>query len=325
MKTRHIIPALFALTAILLFIGLMGCEDVIQSPEKADFDMGFTITTWEGTLIESAPVSDGGITPYILDPAGPGGNVTCDMVADAFETEFAFSSGKFNYVCDEISGECVWIDDDDNTYPDFPLSDLNVTITDNTYVSFDGKLYIDGKYYCVAAVIVKGRDDANVYYYEGGTESDSGLAAPEFLNPQGRLIQPELSNLTFCFVECDNGNGECQEETAWGGDSEGKGSAWWYYYDASIGGVQTVWAGQHIDVGTVEVVGGVVTIVLTGGWELQNVDDPVKIKGYSVIPEERPVAGLFTGVGTYKGDQLTNVDIGEYNFYAIHLDVQLCE
>jgi hypothetical protein len=113
---------------------------------------------------------------------------------------------------------------------------------------------------------------------------------------------------------------ECQEETAWGGKTAGGGTSWWYYYDAEVGGVQTIWAGQHINVGTVEVVEGTVYITLTGGWELQDVKEPVKIQGYNEIPASRPAAGLFTH---YKGDALT-VYIGEYAYYAIHLDVQLC-
>ena len=126
-------------------------------------------------------------------------------------------------------------------------------------------------------------------------------------------------------------------ETAFGGDSEGSGPAWWYYYDASEGGVQTIWAGQHIDIGTVEVVNGTVYITLKDGWILQpykldedgNVkvdenEDPVeetesvKIKGYDEnhLPQSRPAAGQFP----HKGTELT-VDVGEYDYYVIHLDV----
>ncbi len=141
---------------------------------------------------------------------------------------------------------------------------------------------------------------------------------------------------TIC-CDFDNGNGDCQTETAWGGDSEGGGAAWWFYYDASVGGEQTIWAGQHIDVGTVEVVDGTVEITLTGGWELQPYqyengelvlddygnpipeEESVKIKGYDEIPDSRPAAGQFD----YKGTDLT-VNIGVYDYYAIHLDVQLC-
>jgi hypothetical protein len=122
-------------------------------------------------------------------------------------------------------------------------------------------------------------------------------------------------------VCCEITLDECQEETAWGGETAGGGAAWWFYYDASVGGEQTIWAGQTINVGTVEVTDGVVSIVLTGGWELQDDDEAVKIQGYNdTVPRARPNPGSFD----YKGTDLI-VDIGEFDYYAIHLDVQLCD
>ncbi len=129
-------------------------------------------------------------------------------------------------------------------------------------------------------------------------------------------------------VEC----GECetwQEETAFGGNSagpEGSGpgcnSGWWFYYDVSIGGTQTISAGQDIDVGTVVYDGTQIIINLTGGWELQDVSEPVKIQGYGSgeLPACRQPAGQFT---TYKGDDLT-VTVTAFSYYIIHLDVRLC-
>jgi hypothetical protein len=113
----------------------------------------------------------------------------------------------------------------------------------------------------------------------------------------------------------------CKTETAWGGVSAGEGSAWWFYYNASVGGAQTIWAGQNTDVGTVEVSDGTLTITLTGDWGLQPVTESVKIQGYDEIPDKRPAAGQFT---TYKGTAL-EVSVDKYAYYAIHLDVQLCE
>ena len=126
---------------------------------------------------------------------------------------------------------------------------------------------------------------------------------------------------TICCVEEPPPPPECEEETAWGGKTAGDGNAWWFYYDVSVGGVQPIWAGQTIDVGTVEYKEGYIYIILTGGWELQDVDEPVKIQGYDVIPTSRPAAGLFT---TYKGSSLA-VAVPYHPYYAIHLDVQLCE
>jgi hypothetical protein len=117
---------------------------------------------------------------------------------------------------------------------------------------------------------------------------------------------------------------ECQEETAWGGDTGmnvGEPGAWWYYFDVADGSPQTIWAGQTINVGSVTYNGSQLVITLTGGWELQDDSESVKIQGYDVIPSSRPSAGLFT---TYKGTDLT-VTVPSYPYYAIHLDVQLCQ
>ncbi len=118
---------------------------------------------------------------------------------------------------------------------------------------------------------------------------------------------------------------DCQEETAWGGDTVGEGNAWWYYFDISGCTEQTITAGQHHDAGTVTVSDCdndevTITITLTDGWELQDVEEPVKIEGYNSIPTSRPGPGGFT----YKGDALT-VNFDCYQYYAIHLDVQNCD
>jgi hypothetical protein len=112
-------------------------------------------------------------------------------------------------------------------------------------------------------------------------------------------------------------------ETAWGGNSPGGGDAWWYYYDTSVGGEQTIWAGQTINVGTVTVSDAdaagnrTITMVLAGDWDLDDVAEPVKIQGYTVVPDSRPAPGPFT---TYKGAELV-VSVSDFPFYAIHLDV----
>jgi hypothetical protein len=75
-------------------------------------------------------------------------------------------------------------------------------------------------------------------------------------------------------------------------------------------------------VGTVTYNGTQLVINLTGGWELQDDPESVKIEGYttSTLPTERPSAGGFT----YKGTDLT-VTVASFPYYAIHLDVQLCD
>jgi hypothetical protein len=119
--------------------------------------------------------------------------------------------------------------------------------------------------------------------------------------------------------------GECVTETAFGGDTAGGGNAWWFYFDITGEDVQTITAAQNIEIGTVTVESNddgtkTITIFLFDGWDLQDVEEPVKIQGYDTPPTSRPAAGLFT---TYKGDDLV-VTVPTYRFYVIHLDVQLC-
>lgn len=123
---------------------------------------------------------------------------------------------------------------------------------------------------------------------------------------------------TIC---CEDNEEPCyQYETAFGGNTEGPGKgAWWFYYDGD--GVETIWAGQIIEVGTVELVGEMLTITLTNDWELANSSEAVKIQGYNELPNERPAAGLFT---TYKGTDLV-VSLPQFEYYVIHLDVRIKE
>ena len=124
----------------------------------------------------STPVSNGNITPYIIDGENQGGNRTCAEVGLAFFADaeyYEFSSARVNY-------------GDGGFDVDFPAG-LTVT-TDGTFVHWSSS-------FGIGAVIVKGSNDANVYVYEPQALSDSGLAAPPNAsgNPAG------LSNITFCW------------------------------------------------------------------------------------------------------------------------------
>jgi len=134
----------------------------------------------------STPVSTGEVTPVILAVDKPrGGNVSCTDVNEAFSSSL-LCGDKINYA-DEVQFE--------GAFPDW----LNVELN-GIYVSFhmDGCVEIDGKFYKVGAVIVKGSNASNVYYYPEGTLSDGGLAAPG-----GTYM---VSNMTFCFMECQPSN-----------------------------------------------------------------------------------------------------------------------
>jgi hypothetical protein len=250
----------------------------------------------------STPVSDGDVTPFIIEEDGPGGNVTCDML----DGNFALSTGKFNY--DAETGE--WEDDDEVIYENFPYEGITVEYDPETKtLSFTAN--VPG--YCVGAVIVKGGPSANIYFYPEGISSDSGLGAPG---------NADLSNLTFCLIECEDE--ECYEfydETAWAGIA-GPGSAWWFIIDTTLDGPYQIYAGQKLVEGAfVNIESGMLTIDFGDYLTLQDVSEPIKIQGYNTIPNRRPAAGGFT---TYKGDfPADGVNVAGFRYVAVHLDAKV--
>jgi hypothetical protein len=127
----------------------------------------------------SVPVSAGEITPYIITGTSGGGNRTCDEVATAY------GIGSFGNSFEQINTPFT-----NNTAT---FGAITAT-TDGTFVSWSIEVP-DG--YCVKylAAVVKGSNDANVYFYEGDVRSDSGLASP----PAGSG-PASLSNLRFCYT-----------------------------------------------------------------------------------------------------------------------------
>ena len=117
--------------------------------------------------------SDAGITAIYNS-----GNLSCEEL----EGSYIGSTGRINYEYGEF--ESPW--------PDW----LTVTVTGNKYIEF---VVDPSSPFCIGAVIVKGGKGANVYYYDG-VKYDAGLTSP--INPSGKPA--DLSNLTFCYVECDN-------------------------------------------------------------------------------------------------------------------------
>ena len=250
-------------------------------------------------------------SPYVPTDLGPGGNYNCEDI-EGFE--FEFSSGRINY--EKVDGEWKWeMDGEYYDLDDFPFPGVTVTVTNGTYVAFTTNY----PGYCVGAVIVKGGPTANVYIFENGVTQGFELTAP--INPRNN--QPYgLSNITFCFVKCDNGNGT--GETAFGGDYPGSGPAWWYYFDTEGPATQAIYAGQKLVPGaTVTYEDGTITIVLGPNMDLQDGSQTVKIQGYgeNELPKFRPAAGLFT---TYKGSELV-IDVPDYRYFVIHLDVIVYE
>jgi hypothetical protein len=166
-----------------LFISLFIVAAMV-SCQKTDSD---SIVLKSGTVkTVSSPVVS--VTPYIIPGDNNGGNRTCA------EVEAAFSLPAGYLKCGEK------IDFNNGSFAGSFPEGLTVTVTDGTYVTFELKdcIEIDGKFFKVGAVIVKGGNAANVYYYEGGSYGDTGLASPA--NKNGKPAG--LSNLSFCFVEC---------------------------------------------------------------------------------------------------------------------------
>lgn len=167
-----------------LFVSLFIVAAIVSCQKDGSDDVvlkGNTVKT------ESLPVT--AVIPYIIPGDNNGGNRTCAEV----EAAFTLPSGYFR--CGEK------IDYTDGNFAGKFPEGLTVTVTDGTYVTFEMKdcIEIDGRFFKVGAVIVKGGNDANVYYYEGGSIGDEDLASP--VNKNGKPAG--LSNLSFCFVECE--------------------------------------------------------------------------------------------------------------------------
>jgi len=281
---------------------------------------------------ESEPTSGAGYTPYIIDGPNPGGNRTCADVGVAFwgdADHYKCYSAKRDYPVEfplgfeNISGnpEC---DPDQN---------ITVSITDDTYVEFWADLY------GIGAAIIKGSSNANVYIYDWfGPQvfHDFGLAAPP--NPSGDPAG--LSNIGgFCWNPIppdDPPPDECwADETAWSdGSRYNQRKRNWAMYSA-IGDLEagvTLYAGQHMDAGTVWYIAPYLVIQLNEGWRfgLYPVDDDegepifdnnIKVQDYASAPSGNPRPGLFEWKMFAEGDY-AEIMVPQNNYYGIHLDVE---
>jgi hypothetical protein len=167
---------IYFLAILLIGIAIVSCDKVMVDESIVNLKTAYIEQT-------STPTSSEGIVPVILGVDKPrGGNVTCNDVSQAYGNVPLVCGDKVNYT-DVMQFE--------SSFPEWLHVDLN-----GIYISFkmDECVKIGDKYYKVGAVIVKGSNAANVYFYEGGILSDSHLAAPG--------DKPMVSNLTFCFVEC---------------------------------------------------------------------------------------------------------------------------
>jgi len=115
--------------------------------------------------------------PSAIQVDNEGGNVTCDEVAMNTGCSFGFTSGKIDYNGGEggTFGPITWT-------------------TDGTYVNWTSSVPVN------VAIIVKGGNNANVYFSgcgpEGATMGGTDLSAS--VNPRNGKPYG-LSNITFCY------------------------------------------------------------------------------------------------------------------------------
>jgi len=180
----------FLFASLVMIAALISCNKEMTDDSGMLKKKSGTTTTMN---VPSDPISDNGIVPYIIPGSNRGGNRTCAEVATAFNTTFALCGDKLDYGDYDYDG--------DYEFNGAFFQGLDVTV-DGNFISFEMSncLHVGDKMYKVGAVIVKGSSAANVYFYPEGSMGDSGLAAPG----GNRMV----SNLTFCFVECEEENPE---------------------------------------------------------------------------------------------------------------------
>jgi hypothetical protein len=245
--------------------------------------------TTQAAVQDQIAVSERGCTvTTVLNNDGPGGNSECPK-------GYEHTSGRY-----EI---------DQEIYPQSSeFGPINWQISaDGKYLSWSGNV-------CGLSVIVKGGNNSYTYTFSEECKSGSGLIAP----PTQKGRTPQISNVTFCWNNCDNS--ECKDETAYGGNSAGDGPAWWYYFDTEVPACQNIYAGQTNLIGTVCYDGTDLTINLDGCATLEGDGESVKIQGYANLPTSRPASGQFK---TYKGEG-TVIPVSGFRYYVIHLDVVDC-
>lgn len=284
----------------------------------------------EGTA--SLPVSDGGVIPYIIPGANPGGNRTCAEVGVAFFGNASYyqcwstkrDPGDFGLGFEDIGGN--------------ERCERNVITASNdgTFVEFAA-----GPDGVGAAIIKGGSGGGNVYVYQPQATSDSGLASP--LNPSGSPAG--LSHVDgFCWNPLPDdpgpGIGCYEEETAWANGpryvKRGNWATYTNYLDVEKSVV--LFAGQTKDAGDVHFsapAAGVVTITieLNPGWRfalnpvgedngIPIFDNNIKVQNYASVPAaSNPAPGLFQWK-TFAQGQYGQIVVPVDAYYGVHVDVE---
>lgn len=186
MKNLRLLIVIFLAAAVLVSCEKkMGVEDMFIPDAKV-----------KGSVVVDnfMPVSTFDVPEIItaMDGKNRGGNRTCCDVGYFYGYDFLECGDKVDY------------EDFDGGFPDGLVVTVNESTKRLSFYIEGGCLDIDGSSYKVGAVIVKGSNAANVYFYmteddqgvwSGGVTSDVNLGSPG-----GKAL---VSNLTFCFVPCE--------------------------------------------------------------------------------------------------------------------------
>jgi hypothetical protein len=187
-----------------------------------------------------------------------------------------------------------------------------------------------------AGILVSGKSDlfdkSDPEFVTYGYFDFDGPLSSNFVKSQGNyvFVASGLGGLKILTIEEIADDCNWSSETAFAGSEQGSGSAWWYYIDNTSKSQHPIYAGQelvegaHVEINPVNGTENVELIIELGSnMILQDVSEAVKIQGYcdGYLPASRPPAGQFT---TYKGNELS-VEIPNYAYYVVHLDVKVCK
>lgn len=201
--------------------------------------------------------------------------------------------------------------------------------------SFFGSVEMAGSFYFIvhAALTYDSESSAGTtlagetaYAGSNGTPSFDGKGAWFYVI--GYSIKPVIEPIYKELETEGDDPGTWSGQTAWAGGTEGAGSSWWFYIDASSESfdeniAHPIYAGQKLVVGATASYAkslGLLTIELGPNMVLKDGSETVKIKGYDVIPLDRPNAGPFP-IKLDASDSLSDIPVGVHDYLAIHLDV----
>ena len=121
---------------------------------------------------------------------------------------------------------------------------------------------------------------------------------------------------------------DCTPETAWAaGDRyvSGRGPNWATYTSYSGNTTVTLYAGQHMDAGTVHFSASesgkvIITISLSDGWRFEDAEENIKIQDYSRRPRGNPKPDRFDFKFTASGSQ-HSLEIPQNSYYGVNVNV----